>query len=839
MRNYLFLFCLLLFQNHLFAQNLQFKQNVMDLGTINRDTADSIIKVTYTFSNTGSAPLKIKYVLSGCGCTTVTNLKNREYAPGQEGELEIAYNIKDRKDKHLSVTFEIYSNTLTGNMGKGISSVRLLATIIGAQAPCLPHYNLAKIQKMHCNGTNASDEYETILARVKTNLFKKHNKHTDSKVEQLVATLRRGGYWQHIDYGCYFRTDWEPNIHLSNVEQMALSYTFPQSEYYGNDTLFCAISDALNYWNVANPISHNWWHNQIAVGQRLANILVLMASASTDIDASLKNALFAKMAQSDPRKWTGANKMDIAMHHLYRGCLLKNDSIVTVASQQIFYPLQITKQEGIQQDWSYHQHGNQLYFGGYGIVLVSGIIGMSNYLYGTRFDMAPNQKEIFSNFIRKGFLQVFRGKYLDFSVSGRGISRENCLDYAHLESLLDEWGKLDKPNKQVYTKATEMLKDAQKENKHNNINFWRSDYMVHNRPQYQATVRSASTRTCITESGNGENLKGCNLSDGALTIRCSGDEYYNVFPVWEWDKIPGVTSKAGDIGLGGGWSELGTSNLTGGVSNGKIGAYGYKHNRRGFTAQKAYFFFDKDVVALGSNIFVTDNSKAQLQTTINQCRKDEAIICWEMTSNGHWRCNTIKDSIVLYNGNTTKVAIQHSGLCYVILDTNKNVTLKAAQRKGNWVSINNGGRNTEITDSIFSLVYSHDTTRPDSYAYAITVREPNANVLTNLYANLDVINTPQLQAVYHKEDNVYQVLFHTEGTYQCTDFSITVDSPAYLIVNVKRGKYGISISNPLQNNEAIQLHIRSQKGSIEHKFETIKGETQFVELKLKQQTTIL
>lgn len=56
------------------------------------------------------------------------------------------------------------------------------------------------------------------------------------------------------------------------------------------------------------------------------------------LPVNLQQQLFLLMAWPDPRKWTGANKQDIAVHHLQRGCLMKDDSIVRFASGQIFYP---------------------------------------------------------------------------------------------------------------------------------------------------------------------------------------------------------------------------------------------------------------------------------------------------------------------------------------------------------------------------------------------------------------------------------------------------------------------------------------------------------------------
>ncbi|EOR94162.1 hypothetical protein ADIARSV_2657 [Arcticibacter svalbardensis MN12-7] len=53
-----------------------------------------------------------------------------------------------------------------------------------------------------------------------------------------------------------------------------------------------------------------------------------------------------------------------------------------------------------------------------------------------------------------------------------------------------------------------------------------------------------SSRTRGTESLNNENLLPNWLPFGATAIIRTGDEYYNIFGVWDWTKIPGVTNPA-------------------------------------------------------------------------------------------------------------------------------------------------------------------------------------------------------------------------------------------------------------------------------------------------------
>lgn len=67
------------------------------------------------------------------------------------------------------------------------------------------------------------------------------------------------------------------------------------------------------------------------------------------------------------------------------------------------------------------------------------------------------------------------------------------------------------------------------------------------------------------------------MADGSTNIQRSGSEYYNILPIWEWDKIPGVTSRdfKQDQPMTVEWGESGNTNFTGGVSDGIYGAAVY------------------------------------------------------------------------------------------------------------------------------------------------------------------------------------------------------------------------------------------------------------------------
>ena len=66
---------------------------VYDFGNIPENGGS--VSHTFTITNTGSEPLVIKQVLASCGCTTSTMTTN-PIAPGQEGQIHVAYSPKGR-----------------------------------------------------------------------------------------------------------------------------------------------------------------------------------------------------------------------------------------------------------------------------------------------------------------------------------------------------------------------------------------------------------------------------------------------------------------------------------------------------------------------------------------------------------------------------------------------------------------------------------------------------------------------------------------------------------------------------------------------------------------------
>lgn len=73
---------------------------------------DPIVKCTFEFTNTGTAPLIINQAFATCGCT-VPKWPNKPIKPGERGEIEVTYNGKGKFPGHFQKTVTVRTNGVT------------------------------------------------------------------------------------------------------------------------------------------------------------------------------------------------------------------------------------------------------------------------------------------------------------------------------------------------------------------------------------------------------------------------------------------------------------------------------------------------------------------------------------------------------------------------------------------------------------------------------------------------------------------------------------------------------------------------------------------------------
>ncbi|MEY2925508.1 MAG: hypothetical protein RLZZ337_2059 [Bacteroidota bacterium] len=99
-----------------------------DFGTIEEGVQAT---VTFTFKNTGNAPLVLNSVKASCGCTTPKWTKE-PVAPGQEGTVTAIYNSQGRPGNFTKTI------TVTHNGEGGTEFLTIRGNVNRAEAPVAP-----------------------------------------------------------------------------------------------------------------------------------------------------------------------------------------------------------------------------------------------------------------------------------------------------------------------------------------------------------------------------------------------------------------------------------------------------------------------------------------------------------------------------------------------------------------------------------------------------------------------------------------------------------------------------------------------------------------------------
>jgi hypothetical protein len=146
--------------------------------------------------------------------------------------------------------------------------------------------------------------------------------------------------------------------------------------------------------------------------------------------------------------------------------------------------------------------------------------------------------------------------------------------------------------------------------------------------------------------------------------------YQDIFPVWDWQKIPGTTVEQNGV-FAGSPRRKGTKDFVGGVSDGQYGLAVFDLERDKLQARKAWFFFDREYVCLGAGI--TCRSQNQVITTANQCYLRGDVTTFSSAeekrlSKGEHRLES-------------PITVHHNNVTY-IFDSDANVLLRNTLQEG-------------------------------------------------------------------------------------------------------------------------------------------------------------
>lgn len=655
-----------------------------------------------------------------------------------------------------------------------------------------------------------NNDYEMFMEKIRNTTIK------NPSIDKNLALFQENGSFSDIDYDDTQMTNWTPIKHIERLSDFGYAYTNEKNKCYQNEDLYQKIVKGLEYWYDVDSESDNWWHNQISEPQKLGVLLIQMRIGKKQIPQELETKILKRIQETggDPAKWTGANRTDIALHWIYRSCLTQNEADLKTAIDNVFNPVVYTTEEGFQHDNSYFQHGEQLYIGGYGDEILKGVTQVASYALGTQYQLDKEKVELLSKFMRETYYRTVRGQNMSFDVVGRSVSRPGLLNKRTTATYAKRMIDIDPTHADEYKAIIARLNRKQPADYQvtaSHTHYFRGDYSLHVRPQYNFDVRLASTRTKKCEYGNKENLKTYFMSDGCTNITQIGDEYFNIFPVWNWCHIPGTTApqlekvpmdpKA--------WGVLGTSTYAGGVSDSIYGATAYAYmdtNPEVNTgAKKSWYFFDNEVVCLGAGIQST--STYPVHTTVNQCFLKGGILV-----------DKGDKEETLANGSHTLQAPQwvlHDKIGY-FFPQKEEVFLTAQTQSGRWYDINTSKSKKEEKMDVFTLGINHGVGPKDgSYAYIVVPGKTSAQEM-KAYQKKNAIeilsNNAKVQAVRNTKLNVWMVTFFEAGTFKHKELSVTVDKPCVLMVkDINAKSANLHIADPGQTQSPIQVELKIGK----------------------------
>ena len=691
------------------------------------------------------------------------------------------------------------------------------------------------------------DIYELIAKRIHEHQLSdvSNIKELDQKIASYLEVLdTTTGKYTDVDYFDHKRINvsWLPV--LERMRLMTIAYTHPKSSYFKNDNLHLLIAKSLSYFSTHKPLPYcdNWYQQGIRRPQSLALSLINLkfgakpianSTFQSTLNAACRDTAINSANRNNPmHKWnSGANKTETALGWIYLSALLKKEDMLRVAVRETFSPITLTTGEGIQYDFSYDMHHGYLYNGAYGYTFVRNVIDVANYVKNTSYALSGSQLELFSTYFKEGVLGVQRGNWLDWNVVGRGISRNNIV-YNDIRSVLEKMILIDTSSADLYRLAIkERSKNPlpYKDSNSSNRNFWHTDFTVHRRPNYYFSVHAVSSRNHAQEIGNLENLKGYWGAQGTMNLMLNGDEYYNVFPLWDWTKLPGTTlpdtlvvGQNKSVGFS---DRKGTSKFVGGISDSTYGVKTYVvEDELGVSYKKAWFMLDNEIVCLGAGI-TSILPKNNIYTTVNQVISNERKASYGNFNKS--KISTLNNDFITDNIDY----VIHDNVAYLV-EEKPEVNIELTKKQAKWSEITGSGslefQQTELEKDIFYLGINHGIKPVNSkYAYRIVPQIEHNQNIARLKKGLSIIvsNTENMQAVYDPMTNLHQVIIYkADQSYSCQNVTIKSDKPCVVMLRIKKnGEAELYASDPSQLLTTLSLNIGVKNKLVTYNVDLPKG----------------
>ncbi len=656
-------------------------------------------------------------------------------------------------------------------------------------------------------GFGFADDLERIRERMQTELI--NPAPADTEIEKLVGTIRSDGSWPGINYEDASRTAFENKTHVTNIRLLSMAYRNQASKWFGKSQIKSVLSLAVNYWLAHDYIAANWHTNEISNPLDWACVLLLMDKELTGEQAD-GLAKLARRANLDA--WgarPGGDRIRIAGIMAQIALWSRDEVAFLKAVQTMAGEIKITSGLGIKPDLGFHHRTDRVTsILAYGTGYAGTFAGWAARLAGTRFSFPDSAIRLLTDYYLDGICKsMVYGWFRAPGIMNRSMAHASSLDPVGPEIPRDLL-KASAYRRQELENIVTIRNGGEATIPSFNRFFTHSEYLTHQRPGYFGSVRMFSIRNHNMEyPHNMESLKHHHYADGACFISVSGKEHSDIFPAWDWQKIPGATvvqkPALPDYNQ---IVKKGKTGFVGAATDGKYGsaAFDFDSPHDPLTARKAWFFFDHEFVCLGAGI--QSRSDYPVATTLNQC-----------LLNGTVTVKAVKKTTVLEKGDhiLTNVSwIFHDRVAY-LFPSPVPVSVSNKTCSGFWqdLVVSPWSKNQpEVKKDIFSAWFDHGLhLRDRSYEYIVVpgIEAGQADQYLKKNKIITLSNTTRMQAVYHQGLNLCEAVFYEPGSLVFGErFKVEVSQPGiYLFETGPEGWRKITVSDPSRNLKSMKIEV--------------------------------
>jgi chondroitin AC lyase len=668
------------------------------------------------------------------------------------------------------------------------------------------------------------DDFKTIKDRVVAELLK--SSVNDRRVESIVNKMNDDGSFNDINYEDLSRTAGFPQgRHTSNLVYLAKAYRDKSSAFFNQKEIKETITLGFKYWVDNDFFGDNWHNNQITTPSNLVNLMLLIGDELPKDLVEKGQPIIGRAHMKASGARPSGDRIVIAgilaKNLLFKGDRTQFAEIIKLIEGEVKFS---TGSRGMQHDFSFHHRQDRVNnTTSYGYGKYANAFGeWSSYVAKTEYAFSVEKINHLIDYYLDGiFKQQVYAIYSDVSVKNRSIThkaRFRPQGTLEIERLLQSTDYRKDELEEVIRLRKGETKPSQSFAKF----FWQTEHFVFQRPNFYTTVRMFSTRNRnMEEPYNGPGKPTHHRADGTNYLMRKGDEYHNIWPVYDWQKISGTTivqkpalHPPEEI------QKEGLTDFVGAVTDGLLGAvaFDFKSPHDFVEAKKAWFFFDDVYVCLGTDI--QSNQRLPVFTTINQ-----VLMRSDVTISQNGKIETLLEGDRVLE-NVKWVHQDHVGYIFPKPET---ISLSNQIQTGRWSDITDEKNVSDelVSEKVFAMWFDHGK-RPKnaSYHYIVVpdVTETEMREMSNANHNIQIlVNTPNIQGVKHSKRNISQLAFYKAGKVEISnDTAVSMDSQGMAMIKMSGNKIEtLSVSDPSRKLNRMTMTVSGIYHSKSDNFFTI------------------